>query len=440
MALLDISKVTETLVNLIDHSVSSSPAWPSTTTLTVTPEPPDLLTGDHTIGLYLFYLEESEHFKNMPAQGNSSSTVQYAPMGLNLHYQLTAHSDLAGATGTYQEQLMLGLASKALHDVPAIDDSTVVDGTTIMPPSIAGSGNRFRIELTPMAVNDAVNFWTTGSSPLRMASYYQASVVLLEPEPLPTRPGRVLKFGVFTFPGGLPRLTGSYSVLSFTVPGETSVTEVEARPAQVSPRDPSLPPGPPRPESTAIFTGTSLSGAATNLFVRRSSWDQPIQADASWRVSAASTSEGETVSAEVQETVSGQTVVPGIYAATVQVQVQRTLADGTTRDFDHTSNQTPFVIAPRLDSIPAPTAGGLVQVTGFLFQDPDLGTDDVQVYVSDQRLTLTTTTPPPAGEFAIVNPTTLSLRLPSGLTSGDTVPVRVIIAGAESSPQWVQVP
>ncbi len=187
MALLDISSVTQTLINLITKHVTASSVWPDSSTLTASPEPSDQLTGDNTIGLYLYHIGEAFALKNLSV-GDDCPEIRDLPMDLNLHYQLTAHSDIKGPTGTYQEQLMMGLAMKALRDLPVIDDSTEVAGATIMPAAISGQGNRLRISLSAVGENEAVNFWTPGSSPMRWASYYVALATLVEPEEQPRHP------------------------------------------------------------------------------------------------------------------------------------------------------------------------------------------------------------------------------------------------------------
>ena len=58
--------------------------------------------------------------------------------------------------------------------------------------------------LQPVQHNEAMTYWTAGSLPMRLALYYQASVVLLEPAPSVSRSGRVLTYGVYTFVRGAP--------------------------------------------------------------------------------------------------------------------------------------------------------------------------------------------------------------------------------------------
>jgi hypothetical protein len=170
--LLDIALVTQTLLSLIDKFVTSSPEAGKVTPLTVSPLPPDRLGGDRVIGLYLYHVTEDAHYKNLPPPSPDQPPIRYTPMGLDLYYLLTAHSDLTADTGVQTEQTMLGLAAKALRDYPVLDDSTTINGVKVFPTAFQGTDNRFRIVLQPVQHNEAMNYWTAGSQPLRLALYY----------------------------------------------------------------------------------------------------------------------------------------------------------------------------------------------------------------------------------------------------------------------------
>ena len=104
------------------------------------------------------------------------------------------------------------------------------------------------------------------------------------------------------------------------------------------------------------------------------------------------------------------------------------------------STETPFVVTPRLDPVPAPDSAGNTQLTGYVFQHTDLDPDDLSIFVGDERLVEGTSGALAQGEYAVVDASTVDIRLPAGLDSGAQAPVRVLIDGAESAPQWVQVP
>ena len=105
--LLDIALVTQTLTSLIDKHVTSSPEASKVTPLSVSTQPPDKLQGDRTIGIYLYHITEDAQYKNLPPSSPDEPPVRFTPMGINLYYLLTGHSDLVGNTGVETEQTMV---------------------------------------------------------------------------------------------------------------------------------------------------------------------------------------------------------------------------------------------------------------------------------------------------------------------------------------------
>mgnify|MGYP001099209476 CR=1 FL=1 len=339
MTLLNLSYVTQSLKTLVEEAVKASPAWNAA--LTVSPQPPDELKGSaesNILGLYLYHISEDPHFKNLPAPGTDTPPIRYSPMGLILHYQLTAHAGETD-TGILQEQLMMGLAIKALHDYPVIDSSTEIvdkDGNKkkILDSNLDGD-NRFRISILPIPFSEAVSYWTAGSSPLRLAAYYEVSVVLLEPEEIKSRASRVLTYDIFPFTRGFPRLLTSSNTLSFTIPGEFTSRVVVLQPAEVT------------YDQVVTFKGINLTAKETFLLLNNPEWDEALVVDLNWATSAKS----EEVNVKVQQKIirpllPAVTVLPGIYSAQVKVIDERIASDGSIHRFEKLSNLTPFTITP----------------------------------------------------------------------------------------------
>ncbi|WP_449245358.1 DUF4255 domain-containing protein [Desulfobacca acetoxidans] len=421
MALLDLSLVTQTLIDLIRLHVTGSEAWNAANVLAVDPMPPDKLTGDNTLGFYLYHATEETTNKNTYIPGISDVPVRYNPLALNLFYLLTAHSDVEnGSTGIYREQLMMGLAMKALHDYPLINDNTAVGGVVIMQPLLRGKDNAFRISLLPVKVEEAVSYWMAGSNPQRLAAYYHVAVIKLEPEETPLRPGRVLIYNIFTLPGDTPRVDATANVISFTLPGETDPRSLELRPAQVT------------YDQGFTVIGSAFTGNKVYLQIRRLDWAAPLIVDAAWDVAVTSSR----ITATARATAAGRDILPGFYAASVRVERWSTMAHGT-RILETSSNETPFAIAPRIGAISPPDPQGNFTVNGSIFEHPDLAAENVHVFIGATRLTPGNAANLQPGEFAVINPTTAAVRLPVGLTPGEAVSFRLIINGAESAPQWV---
>jgi hypothetical protein len=422
--LLDIALVTQTLLSLIEKHVTASPEAGKVTPLTVSSLPPDRLTGDRTLGLYLYHITEDAQYKNLPPPSADEPPVRFTPMGLNLYYLLAGHSDLAGNTGAEAEQTMVGLAMKALHDFPVIDDATTVGGTPVFPAALQGTDNRFRVVLQPVQHTEAMNYWAAGSQALRLAVYYQVSVVLLEPEPIRSRAGRVLSYGVSALPRGAPHLAGSRSSVTFTVPGEATPRSVEVRPAEAP------------VTGRVVFFGSDLAGDQTTLLIRHPRFGGLVEVGTDWGVVA---SEREIV-ATVQPHASGAAIIPGLYSATAKVTMRRVMPDQTTREFAKTSNAVPFVVTPRIAAILPPDPTGRVVVQGGLFQGAGIDPGDVEVFVGAQKLPRAGATLNP-GEFEVTAANTLRFRYPvAGAAPGTVVPFRMIINGAESAPNWLTVP
>lgn len=428
--LLDLSLVTRSIITLIRTHVAESAVWkPLGFTAEVVPEPPDKLHlfGDNVIGMYLYHVGESARTKNVQAQGVPDE-VRYAPMGLELYYVLRSHSAIEDGA-TYREQLLMGCAMKALHDYPVIDDTTRISskpGLQIIDGGLVGRQNRFRIALHPVAPAEAVTYWTAGSAPIRLASYYQVSIAMLEPETPPTAAGRVLHYGIYSFVGGAPQLEESRSEVSFRAPGMPAATTIAVSPAQAAIGD------------ELALRGAGLVGDGIGLELQAPGWADAVEVDAAWGATATT----DAVHARVQATAAGRAILPGLYSARVRVKKQ---VGG--REVFRASNVVPLLIAPRIDAAPghAPyttSPAGVFDLDGGLFDDPSFGPEAVEVFAGDQRLARHSGGAAAFGDgmFRVVSPVQLQVDLPAALPSGKAVPIRVIVRGVEGPPRWVTPP
>jgi hypothetical protein len=429
--LINLAAVTRTLVNVIREHIHHLPIPANPFALAdVSAQPPDKLTGAQAVGFYLYHAVEDPFFKNLPGPSEDGVPVRYVPMALQLHYLLSAASSTAGGGGTLTEQSLVGFAVKALHDNPVIDDNTKVAGIAVMDPELVGQNNRIRITMEPVPGKEAVQYWTPGSHPLRLSAYYQASVVLLEPEEPETGGGRVFSIGLEVFLQGSPRLERSRSALTFSPPGLAART-VEATPGQV-------------PYSGEItFDGNDLASDETRLLVRDGAWSDFLEAASEWGVAAS----GERLRAIVQTVLGGRTVYPGLFTAAAKVITRRPQVDGTVREFHGTSNVTAFTIIPSIDSVSAPDASSIVTITGRRFvAPPDLQAErDLGLFVGPVRFELNPGGALQPGFFEALTDTpaagidTVRFRFPAaGLTPGAFYTIRLLVRGAENAPRWVQ--
>jgi len=184
MEILDISLVTKTLINLIEYSFKASNLWNpegNCNSPQVSPQPPDKLIKD-SVGIYLYHVKEENHYKNLPTRGKNILSVHDIPLELSLYYQLTTHSELQTDHGILIEQKMLGIAIKALHDYPVIDDKTeIVDlmgnHNKVFPEGLCKGNNRLKIMLDPISPHDAILFGKTSHTPLRLTAYFQVRII-----------------------------------------------------------------------------------------------------------------------------------------------------------------------------------------------------------------------------------------------------------------------
>ncbi len=416
MALFNIADVTRTVISLIKQALTDTKHWTPGTEPLVYADLPNRLKKEG-LGFYLFHVQESAHYKNFPAPGKDYPPAGYIPMGLNLYYQLCANSSEDDGSGPLQEQLMMGIAIKALHDNPEITDT--------LP---AGNKNRFKISMQPILPSEAVQYWTAGESPVKLSAFYELSVVFLEPKETTSYAGRVLSYGNFIFVQGAPQLTASQNTLEYIVPGDASPRKVLIQPAQV-----------PVGKSLSFF-GSGFNSGSLKLLLISPLWPKPAETDTAWLVKRISETQLDTTvqpTAKLQDTATIVTIIPGLYSARISITEQRSLPGGSVKTFTHLSNQFPFSVMPRIDSI-VPGIPGLFTITGHLFQHADIKSDDIQVYIGETSLTPVIIAPLP-GEFRISGVNTVEVNAPAGI-HGSTIPLRIMIRGIESEPRWLNIP
>ncbi|MEJ7828885.1 MAG: hypothetical protein WKF91_11830, partial [Segetibacter sp.] len=135
-------------------------------------------------------------------------------------------------------------------------------------------------------------------------------------------------------------------------------------------------------------------------------------------------------------------IIPGMYAAQAVVTRHMQLSDGQSKEFRNTSNQAPFMISPRVETISV-LAGSVVTVIGYIFQYMDGGTDvlidAIEVYTGEIKLVRNSVVLFSPGEFKVINAATMQINIPGPLTAGMQIPLRIVIEGAESRPVWINV-
>jgi len=438
MSLIDLSLVTTTLLRLLRARVDPlwaeffppSPPAPPPPAINYTGVSPAVISGDQALGMFLYYASEDPHFKNLPPAYRDQPPVRFTPMGVKLQYLLVAHAaDLGDPNGAaLRAQRLFGLGLKTLHDFPSLDKNSSFSGL-IFPPELQDTENLIRITVRNIPPNEVTNFWSAGSQSVRLAAYYEVSATLLEPDRPMLLSGRVLRYGIQIFVNGAPRLDSSFATVRFRLPGETSDRTVDVRPGEAAIGD------------RISFEGTDLNGDVTTLLIKRADWTEPQEVGIDWGVVVGTDS----ILAQVDTAAGSEDIVPGFYTAAARVTRFRQMPDGSMRSFPQASNQVPFTVVPQITNpahnIIATAVANIVTVTGNVFQHPDVLPENVRVIVGSEPVPIETSGALTAGHFEIVSATQIRIQFPIvGLASGATLPLRVIVNGAENFPRWVQVP
>ena len=429
MALLNLSLVTDAMIRLLRFQLPEYGVLPSTATLTISPAPPDLVKGDFALSYYLYHVREEAHTKGQDWGTNDNVPQRFKPMGVALYYVLCARSTISDIDDrTYADQQMMGLAIKTLHDFPILNDSSIVQTSggpqTIFPGDLTGFDNRLHLHLHPIPYNEAAQYWQAGSQPLRLAAYYEVNATLLEPEELRTRATRVLTVGVHSFVRGTPRIDSSRNLVMFVAPGDPTPRPITFSPAEVTYGD------------RFELRGADLKGDSTALVLNTRKFADAVEVDpVAWDVKTDST----TLSAQVQTTAGAEPVFPGLYTITVKTVNRKRLPDGRERDFDWFSNAAAISIVPRITAVTV-SGAGIFRLTIPDFDLTLLDADkEIQFFVGPTKLTSAAGVPAP-GRFQVQDATHVRFRCPAGSVSGERLPVRLIVLGAENAPLWVEVP
>lgn len=418
----DLADISKTITAIIKTAIGTADAFP------------ELLRNERNgVGFYLFHVQENSHYKNYPPTGKDIPSVNYIPMALNLFYQLSANWFTNSIEDAIEEQNLMSLAMKALHDHAEIKTSA------------GGKEININITLQTLSPSESVQYWAAADSPVRLSAYYEVSVVFLQPEETRSYAGRVLSYGNFIFLKGTLQITGSQNIIEYRLPSDppgAPLKQVMIQPAQAPPANPLIVPVP--IASVISFFGTGFNAGSPELLLISPLWEKPVIADNTWFFKRVSENQ---VEITIQPTAIPEgsllppvDVIPGLYAAQLRIKKEFLLPNGTVKKIHDLSNQFPFSVMPRIDSIiPTGIASAIYTITGHLFQYPNIKNDDVQVYVGETPLSLTTVVPPGQGKFNIIDKNTLNINVPASV-HGTKIPLRIMVRGIESVPNWIDIP
>jgi hypothetical protein len=424
---LDLSAVTDTLLDLVRSSWAAAPIWaeldaaeaaagsPLSPVPAFTPNftgfAPDLLAKEAgpQLSMYLYHVEADNAREQLfwqpqmvsPLAG-AGQPVRLLPTALDLFYLLSAYS-----LGDYhQEQMLMSVAIRLFHANPVISGST---GS--MPWELT-------LTMENRSYDEMSRLWQATTSALRLSVVYRAAVVFLDADAGPSANRNTSSINVIVenaagqlpphppatgpavsppAPPPPPQEFGTFRRVSYVNPSRESVTYSQA-PASAAPGE------------RVWLMGANLEGATihleseTGVVTDITGWIEPSDS---------------TPTRMVLDVPSPTSSPPGLAPPAGRYSVT---VGGTS---------VPLSIAPWIDPAPGPVlAGSSFTITGQGFSPGDI---DVSVG----------TTVVPSG-VVTVNPagTTLSFPFsaPPGVAAGTILPVRVRVAGVEADPAlWLKV-
>ena len=228
---------------------------------------------DARVNVFLYRVTENGYLQNqeIPGQG-ASSGYGHPPLGLNLHYLVTAYGNAeVSANGSMvfddtTAHFLLGSAMRVLHDVPVVTEHL----TSIRPPSgmlvlhesLRDGYEQVRLSLEPLTLEDVTKVWTALALRYRLSAAYVVNVVQIESRRARTFPrpvGQPASPTVPPLPTDPPAPGPWIHALTIQTP---TITDVRVRRVGETIDQP-FPYA--RIGDTLVLRGTSLSGPVTML-------------------------------------------------------------------------------------------------------------------------------------------------------------------------------
>jgi len=187
-----LAAVTAVLRSRLNQRLASPDLSGTVGTVTVSSLPPDRITVGSTeptqLNLFLYQVTPNLAWRNvsLPAADPAGHPAGAPPLGLDLHYLLTAYGP-----DMYIGEIILGHALLALHDEPVLGrdviraalDPPVPDPN--LPPALAQSGladqlEQIRLSQTVMPPEELSKLWSALQAHYRPTASYEARVVLID--------------------------------------------------------------------------------------------------------------------------------------------------------------------------------------------------------------------------------------------------------------------
>jgi hypothetical protein len=217
---LAIAAVTKVLTTILDRTVNASGLSGVLEAPVTSALPPDRIpSGDSEkphLNLFLHRVSFNAGWRdaNLPSRDSAGSRVSRPPLALDLHYILSAYSDLE-----YQGEMLLGLGMQALHENPVLTRDEIRAVFNPPPPGVtptekivialatselADQAEMIRIVPETLPTEEISRLWTAFQAKYRPSAAYHASVVLIETKGSFKSALPVLQRNVFAFAASQP--------------------------------------------------------------------------------------------------------------------------------------------------------------------------------------------------------------------------------------------
>jgi hypothetical protein len=330
---LAIAAVTTTLQSILLSSCASDSDLNDTTVTTLPLDKARGNANNNQLNLFLYQVSRNVAFSNreMPQQVKPGETA-FPPLALNLYYLITAFGRDNDATQQFGHEL-LGKAMSTLYDhmILSADDIRAATAATLPRSDLDRQGERVRITLQPLTVDEISKLWTGFATQYRLSAAYEVGVTLIESNqpvrtPLPALTRGKSDSGIRS----APDLTPPFPALE----------DIEFPNQQTSARlnDP------------VTLDGHDLDGTNVGVVFNHPLWTTPVEIPVPAGPNA--------TAKRVKVTIPNDAVnwPAGIY--TVQILTQR-----SGDSYRRSTNQLPFSLAPSMTIAPASAAAGGIAYT-----------------------------------------------------------------------------
>jgi hypothetical protein len=463
LGVLDLSVVTDLLIQTITNAWDDSPLWtvegegakfmPTISGLT-----PDAVrqAGGCTITVSLIHVEPNKSQRNFvypPASAAAANPVSpraqmipALPLGLDLLYFVTAFSDNAPSLeiNRVQEQQAMSIVLRCFHENPIIRTNVTFSGS----PS-ESTQEEFTLTMEIESADSMSRFWQAITVPFRFSLMYRVAVVFLTPPAPPTTAKQVVNYSLALAPSTFPfaqngQVFGTSSTSAFAppivAPDEPAIVTVDYSPALVVPGQRFFVNG------AGLNQGTDYSGASPNpgtsyrvYLLLPPDYKTEVEVTSQWK--ALDTSPPGAIQTPARLVIDLPDTIGALpsNAPPAGVYSIRAGSDASSDAITNRTNSTSFRVAARIDipgSPPQPVltdVAGTYTVTGLGFVP-----GSTQVLLETVPLAYVTT-PPVVGEFTVADAGTLTFQAPSGLKPG-MYGVRVLVNEVESPPAvWIKI-